>query len=244
MEVTWWIENSIIYVWNESVNLTPLKIVRTLGCQIDEYTRLFGTKETWRKKQTQRETKVFNKNPPYSFIWPYSFNWHLRVGPNFVKSAVIRRTYYKKNMIFSLIGTKIWIKNITKKLKYVFSIFSCFVFLKNHRLDNFFWYRQGLHAWLNVACNQCKIQDNDHSLNISNLFSCYCASNPCEISGFANVWKFVHSRIGHIWIFLLCHRGFHEKVNAICNCIFWKIACHTVHIRAWNCSERFFRESV
>ena len=51
----------------------------TLGCQIDKYTRLFGTKETWRKKQTQRQTKVFNKNPPYSFIWPYSFNWHLRV---------------------------------------------------------------------------------------------------------------------------------------------------------------------
>ena len=51
----------------------------TLGCQIDEYTRLFGTKETWRRKQTQRQTKVFNKNPPYSFIWPYSFNWHLGV---------------------------------------------------------------------------------------------------------------------------------------------------------------------
>ena len=51
----------------------------TLGCQIDEYTRLFGTKETWRKKQTQRQIKVFNKNLPYSFIWPYSFNWHLRV---------------------------------------------------------------------------------------------------------------------------------------------------------------------
>ena len=112
-------------------------------------------------------------------------------------------------MIFTLIGTKIWIKNITKKLKYVFSIFSCFVFLKNHRLDNFFWYRQGLHAWLNVACNQCKIQDNDHSLSISNLFSCYCASNPCEISGFANVWKFVHSRIGHIWIFLFLMAQIH-----------------------------------
>ena len=42
---------------------------RTLGCQIDEYTRLFGTQETWRKKQTQSQTKVFNKNPPYSFIW-------------------------------------------------------------------------------------------------------------------------------------------------------------------------------
>ena len=53
--------------------------IPTLGCQIDEYTHLFGTKETWRKKQTQRQTKVFNKNPPYSFIWPYSFNWHLRV---------------------------------------------------------------------------------------------------------------------------------------------------------------------
>ena len=51
----------------------------TLGCQIDEYTRLFGTKKTWRKKQTQRQTKVFNENPTYSFIWPYSFNWHLRV---------------------------------------------------------------------------------------------------------------------------------------------------------------------
>ena len=51
----------------------------TLGCIIDEYTCLFGTKETWRKKRTQRETKVFDKNPPYSFIWPYSFNWHLRV---------------------------------------------------------------------------------------------------------------------------------------------------------------------
>ena len=25
-----------------------------------------------KKKQTQRQTKVFNKNPPYSFIWPYS----------------------------------------------------------------------------------------------------------------------------------------------------------------------------
>jgi hypothetical protein len=54
-------------------------VMITLGCQIDEYTRLFGTKETWRKKQTQRQTKIFNKNPPYSFIWPYSFNWHLRV---------------------------------------------------------------------------------------------------------------------------------------------------------------------
>ena len=32
------------------------------------------------KKQTQRQTKVFNENPPYSLIWPYSFNWHLRVG--------------------------------------------------------------------------------------------------------------------------------------------------------------------
>ena len=53
--------------------------VNTLGCQINEYTCLFGTKETWRKKQTQRQTKVFNENPPYSFIWPYSFNWHLRV---------------------------------------------------------------------------------------------------------------------------------------------------------------------
>ena len=41
----------------------------TLGCQIDEYTRLFGTKETWRKKQTQRQTKVFNENPPYLFIF-------------------------------------------------------------------------------------------------------------------------------------------------------------------------------
>ena len=57
----------------------------TLGCIIDEYTRLFGTQETWRKKQTQRETKVFNKNPPYSFIWPYSFNWHLRVGTLLIK---------------------------------------------------------------------------------------------------------------------------------------------------------------
>ena len=56
--------------------------ISTLGCQIDKYTRLFGTKETWRKKQTQRQTKVFNKNPPYSFIWPYSFNWHLRVCIN------------------------------------------------------------------------------------------------------------------------------------------------------------------
>ena len=51
----------------------------TLGCQIDECTRLFGTKETWRKKQIQRQTRVFKENPPYSFIWPYSFNWHLRV---------------------------------------------------------------------------------------------------------------------------------------------------------------------
>ena len=40
----------------------------TLGCQINEYTRLFGTQETWRKKQTQRQTKVFNKNPPYSHV--------------------------------------------------------------------------------------------------------------------------------------------------------------------------------
>ena len=47
----------------------------TLGCQIDEYTRLFSTKVTWRKKQT----KVFTKSPSYSFIWPYSFIWHLRV---------------------------------------------------------------------------------------------------------------------------------------------------------------------
>ena len=42
-------------------------------------TRLFGTKETWRMKQTQRQIRVFNENPPYSFIWTYSFNWHLRV---------------------------------------------------------------------------------------------------------------------------------------------------------------------
>ena len=54
----------------------------TLGCQIDKYTRLFGTKETWRKKETQRQTRVFNKNPSYSFIWPYSINWHLRVSKN------------------------------------------------------------------------------------------------------------------------------------------------------------------
>ena len=62
------------------------EIVGTLGCIIDEYTRLFGTQETWRKKQTtHRETKVFNKNPPYSFIWPYSFNWHLRLGRKLLK---------------------------------------------------------------------------------------------------------------------------------------------------------------
>ena len=60
-------------------------VVTTLGCQIYEYTRLFGTKETWRKKQTQRQTKVFNKNQPYSFIWPYSFNWHLRVSDEIVR---------------------------------------------------------------------------------------------------------------------------------------------------------------
>ena len=51
----------------------------TLGCQINEYTRLLGTKETWRKKHKLRQTKVFSKNPPYSLIWSYSFNWHLRV---------------------------------------------------------------------------------------------------------------------------------------------------------------------
>ena len=62
-----------------SVKNNVIHLLVTLGCQIDEYTRLFGTKETWRMKPTQRQTKVFNKNPPYSFIWPYSFNWHLRV---------------------------------------------------------------------------------------------------------------------------------------------------------------------
>ena len=30
-------------------------------------------------KQTQRQTRVFNENPPNSFIWPYSFDWPLRV---------------------------------------------------------------------------------------------------------------------------------------------------------------------
>ena len=49
--------------------------VLTLGCIIDEYTRLFDPQETGRKKQTQRETKVFDKNPPYSF------NWRVRVEP-------------------------------------------------------------------------------------------------------------------------------------------------------------------
>ena len=65
--------------WHSHFFLQFLQVHTTLGCQINEYTRLFGTKETWRKKQTQRQTKVFNKNPPYSFIWPYLFNWHLRV---------------------------------------------------------------------------------------------------------------------------------------------------------------------
>ena len=60
------------------------------------------------------------------------------------------------------------------------------------------------------------------------------------------VFTLSKSELGRQWKknITLCHRGFHVKVNAICNCIFWKIACHTVHIRAWNCSERFFRESV
>ena len=44
-------------------NTPGFKKLNTLGCQIDEYTLLFGTKETRRKKQTQRQTKVFNKNP-------------------------------------------------------------------------------------------------------------------------------------------------------------------------------------
>ena len=48
-------------------------LLSTLGCQINEYTCLFGTKEIWRKKQTQRQTRVFHENPPYPFIW------HLRV---------------------------------------------------------------------------------------------------------------------------------------------------------------------
>ena len=83
-----------LHIWNYTANILLVKRATfrcllflmyfqcifsnagTLGCQIDEYTCLFGTKETWRKKQTQRQTKVFNKNPPYSFIWPYSFNWH------------------------------------------------------------------------------------------------------------------------------------------------------------------------
>ena len=60
--------------------VSPFLKKLTLGCQIDKYTRLFGTKETWRMKQTQRQTRVFNENLPYSFIWPYSFNWHLRVS--------------------------------------------------------------------------------------------------------------------------------------------------------------------
>ena len=63
--------------------LSKFLVSHTLGCQINEYTRLFGTKDTWRKKQTQRQTRVFNENPPYSFIWPYSFNWHLRVRVDF-----------------------------------------------------------------------------------------------------------------------------------------------------------------
>ena len=33
----------------------------TLGCQIDEDTRLFGTKDTGRKKQRPRQQKVSNK---------------------------------------------------------------------------------------------------------------------------------------------------------------------------------------
>ena len=64
----------IIYAWNDTtlhwkgkkkVNLTvlllkyiPSYFIHTLACIIDEYTRLFGTQETWRKKQTQRETKT------------------------------------------------------------------------------------------------------------------------------------------------------------------------------------------
>ena len=86
--------------------LSLLQKETTLGCQIDEYTRLFGTKETWRKKQTQRQTKVFNKNPPYSFIWPYSFNWHLWV----VRCSLLKGSLILEgNFFFGPIPLKNWI---------------------------------------------------------------------------------------------------------------------------------------
>ena len=74
------LDNIQLSLWNMFMLIKNFLEQPTLGRQIDEYTRLFGTKETWRMKQTQRQTRVFNENPPYSFIWPYSFNWHLRVG--------------------------------------------------------------------------------------------------------------------------------------------------------------------
>ena len=53
-----WFSRTMDTQWLKSRVSTKIP---TLGCIIDEYTRLFGTLGTWRKKQTQRKTKVFNK---------------------------------------------------------------------------------------------------------------------------------------------------------------------------------------
>ena len=67
----------------------------TLGCQINESTRLANFNSTcllgtifWNStnnKPTCRllgplDQEIYIEYPPYSFIWPYLFNWHLRVG--------------------------------------------------------------------------------------------------------------------------------------------------------------------
>ena len=85
----------------------PAWTIGTLRCQINEYTRLpFSDSPllalfpsflifmffyhptcnffhpTWldSKFSTLLFYKICSKYPPYTFIWPYSFNWHLRVA--------------------------------------------------------------------------------------------------------------------------------------------------------------------
>ena len=61
------------YCWEKNTIPSHVQMwqmyIPTLGCQIDEYTRLLGTKETCRKKQTQRQTNVFTKRSIFQTFW-------------------------------------------------------------------------------------------------------------------------------------------------------------------------------
>ena len=161
----------------------------TLGCQIDEYTRLFGTKETWRKKQTQRQTKVFNKNPPYSFIWPYAFNWHLRVH-----ILRVEKTFWNGSWQVNKFCNEIWIAChcwfITFKLDSLQSKFRFYTFrfnLMHNQVSKYLIYSQNFDATLLKLFQYSKFEKNFRKIfffriciNFSNCKTRFLMSNKSK----------------------------------------------------------------